>query len=969
MGSAPPDRSAPIGYLGTAGRQPLLMPATTSAPGSWIPRLQPTQNITIVVPSPHATMGSHADPQRIGDYLASYAHISLDAITHKIDKDPETTTQGAITDPEGRLAQAEVAPWIGGRELLDEIFSCLYDFDSLPPEFPCRLHVDATGRELCMINSEAAVHLFDVDTLYKPAKWITEFALRQPSLRDAITAVLHRGGYNVDSSMAAHGGESTEGNIVFAPHSRTITVPDHALHGRKRKRATSSVSSELSPGSRERLPTDSEAIERNSRVEDEIQVAQNMSSPDPSPREARDSKSNVEEVKIKVKAGPGDYYCSFVPKPPRRQTSSLLIVGEAKAPHKLTRGLIQRALGEDVTIDTRQFIQDVRQDGAEPRPPDDVFIRGNPDSGYNSLDQRWLAAVATQIYSTLLSEGARYGYITTGESYILLRIRPNHPTTLDYLLLPRIRSPPERLSQPAHDRGPWLKWLAESPLARLSCFILLSFFTGSHLTDADFDQAHASRSSMIWRTPRDREQSYESKSFLSVASKDSDPDWTEAQDAPGRRTRAPTQLKRSRSETMTEDEDDACQYGTAKRRRLRTPSSSCMPSEEATMCMTPPAETMHINSVPFCTSSCISSLMHQTAGDPSCPNWSVHQQHPHCQKPPTSAADLLAMARTSVDLPHTRGPQSDVEESPRIWRSPTPNAIYTGQFGAVSAIFKVRIEPGGYVLVAKAARTYEQSVGLDTVHALKREDRVYKKLRAIQGKVIPVCVGLVDCSEDETNHNLGPGRFPAFLLLSWAGSSLLSQCTNSADEAWLARLRTDVEAQLKQIHGLGVLHQDVELPVVTGGSRGIGRAITIQFARKGLDKIAITYASNSEAAEATLAECRRLGVSKTIAIQAEVTYPQFGPLVVQQALQGLGTTTIDIHVNNACIGGMKYYRPVHETTADIFLHLMHGNVYSAMALTTECMAHFPAGGGRVINISSAASRLANPSPTVVHGAA
>lgn len=156
--------------------------------------------------------------------------------------------------------------------------------------------------------------------------------------------------------------------------------------------------------------------------------------------------------------------------------------------------------------------------------------------------------------------------------------------------------------------------------------------------------------------------------------------------------------------------------------------------------------------------------------------------------------------------------------------------------------------------------------------------------------------------------------------------------------------------------------------IVTGGSRGIGRAIAIQFARKGLDKIAITYASNAEAAEATLEECRRIGVSKAIAFQAEVTDPQFGPLVVQKATQGLGTTTIDILVNNACVGAIKYYRPVEETTADMFKHLMHGNVFSAMELTRECIAHFPQKGGRVINISSVASRLGNPSATFVHGA-
>lgn len=156
--------------------------------------------------------------------------------------------------------------------------------------------------------------------------------------------------------------------------------------------------------------------------------------------------------------------------------------------------------------------------------------------------------------------------------------------------------------------------------------------------------------------------------------------------------------------------------------------------------------------------------------------------------------------------------------------------------------------------------------------------------------------------------------------------------------------------------------------IVTGGSRGIGRAIAIHLARKGLEKIAITYASNSEAAHVTLDECRRLGVSQAIAIQADLLDPQFGPLVIQKTLQGLGTKTIDILVNNAVLIDMKLYQPVDETTADIFSQLMHGNVYSAMAVTTECMAHFPPKGGRVINISSAAAKMGNPSATFVYGA-
>ncbi|KAF5012389.1 hypothetical protein FDECE_1616 [Fusarium decemcellulare] len=156
--------------------------------------------------------------------------------------------------------------------------------------------------------------------------------------------------------------------------------------------------------------------------------------------------------------------------------------------------------------------------------------------------------------------------------------------------------------------------------------------------------------------------------------------------------------------------------------------------------------------------------------------------------------------------------------------------------------------------------------------------------------------------------------------------------------------------------------------IVTGGSRGIGRAIAVHFARKGLDKIAITYASNSEAAQVTLDECSHLGVSQAIAIQADVLDPQFGSLVIRKTLEGLGTTTIDVVVNNAVVTAMKFYRPATETSSEVFSQLMQGNVYASMTLTLESIAHFPPKGGRVINISSAAAKMGNPSPTFVYGA-
>ncbi|KAF5545569.1 DAL5-Allantoate ureidosuccinate permease [Fusarium phyllophilum] len=89
--------------------------------------------------------------------------------------------------------------------------------------------------------------------------------------------------------------------------------------------------------------------------------------------------------------------------------------------------------------------------------------------------------------------------------------------------------------------------------------------------------------------------------------------------------------------------------------------------------------------------------------------------------------------------------------------------------------------------------------------------------------------------------------------------------------------------------------------IVTGGSRGIGQAISIHLARKGLTKLAITYASNIKAAEETLKRCQELGVEQAIAIKADALDPQFGPKTIAEVVKRLDTTVVDILVNNAVL--------------------------------------------------------------------
>ncbi|EGU81582.1 hypothetical protein FOPG_12517 [Fusarium oxysporum f. sp. conglutinans race 2 54008] len=102
--------------------------------------------------------------------------------------------------------------------------------------------------------------------------------------------------------------------------------------------------------------------------------------------------------------------------------------------------------------------------------------------------------------------------------------------------------------------------------------------------------------------------------------------------------------------------------------------------------------------------------------------------------------------------------------------------------------------------------------------------------------------------------------------------------------------------------------------IVTGGSRGIGEAISIHLARKGLPKLAITYASNIEAAEETLKRCQELGVELAIAIKADALDPQFGPKTIAEVVKRVDTTVIDILVNNAVLTNTAKTLPIKDIT-------------------------------------------------------
>lgn len=85
--------------------------------------------------------------------------------------------------------------------------------------------------------------------------------------------------------------------------------------------------------------------------------------------------------------------------------------------------------------------------------------------------------------------------------------------------------------------------------------------------------------------------------------------------------------------------------------------------------------------------------------------------------------------------------------------------------------------------------------------------------------------------------------------------------------------------------------------LVTGGAKGIGRAVCLALAEKGMD-IAVNYAGSAAAAEETAAACRALGV-RVVTLQADVRRPENCQKLVEDTVAALGR--IDVLVNNAGI--------------------------------------------------------------------
>ena len=139
-----------------------------------------------------------------------------------------------------------------------------------------------------------------------------------------------------------------------------------------------------------------------------------------------------------------------------------------------------------------------------------------------------------------------------------------------------------------------------------------------------------------------------------------------------------------------------------------------------------------------------------------------------------------------------------------------------------------------------------------------------------------------------------------------------------------------------------------KVALVTGGSRGIGRAVAEEFAARGAT-VVVQFRANRRAADATLAALAGHG---HLALPADVADPEQARSLVERVVAELGR--IDVLVNNA---GIYEQHPVlstgYEDWQRTWRRTLETNLLGPANLIHAVAPHLvAAGGGRIVNVSS-----------------
>ncbi|WP_382306223.1 SDR family NAD(P)-dependent oxidoreductase [Herbiconiux sp. UC225_62] len=153
------------------------------------------------------------------------------------------------------------------------------------------------------------------------------------------------------------------------------------------------------------------------------------------------------------------------------------------------------------------------------------------------------------------------------------------------------------------------------------------------------------------------------------------------------------------------------------------------------------------------------------------------------------------------------------------------------------------------------------------------------------------------------------------------------------------------------------------IALITGGSRGLGRAAALALADAGTDAV-VTFHSNADAAASVVAEIESRG-RRAVALELDTTavdtFPAFAERLASALSATWGRDSFDALVNNAGYAGSTPFGAIEKAEIDRIV-AVH---FTGVVLLTQQLAPMLADGGRILNISTGLVRIpSNPAMSV-----
>ncbi|KAK9233862.1 hypothetical protein V1525DRAFT_115382 [Lipomyces kononenkoae] len=429
----------------------------------------------------------------------------------------------------------------------------------------------------------------------------------------------------------------------------------------------------------------------------------------------------------------------------------------------------------------------------------------------DKTDER-IAMALTQVFDYMVDRGVAYGYVTAGQALVFLHIKQRDLRTLYYHL-----SVPD---EEADDENGGFR-VSYTAVAQLASFCLLTLrseaLQGSLLEKV---LERANKELKKWPAPYD-----ESWERLERGGMDSSPSALSSQATTGSlyededksnvlltireyslRSRSTCRDTATiRTDNKNEDDDPSgaptrVLGRTGANKRKGRPWSGSSEDEDNEMSSNSDRQPTR----QYCTQACLLGLKRGWYLDENCPNVSLHRTVEGSITHPISASEFASIVGERL------------RENPyRDCVALDPYGVL-GKIGAIGALFKLELAPYGYTFVGKGT----QSVHL---RCLQHESLVYSRLESLQGKVVPVHLGIVNLASGYVLP--GAARVLHMMLMAWGGEM--------AARADVPDLSVELRRSSRAVWSEGVDHGDEHEPNVLW-NKELRRVMIIDFDRAAL---------------------------------------------------------------------------------------------------------------------------------------